>query len=190
MAEPNGFDAAVIGAGLVGSAVALGLRRQGQRVVLLDEGEDRWQASGGNFGLVWVQGKGARSRPYAAWTRASADAWPDFARGLAESAGLDVAYRKTGGLSLCLDEAALDARASLIRRMHNQPMPAANDAEMLDAATVHRMVPASGPPSLAPASARMTATPTRSRCFGRCRRPSSGGWHHPPGRAGRYHPGE
>jgi len=33
------FDVAVIGGGLVGSALALGLARAGQRVALLDEGD-------------------------------------------------------------------------------------------------------------------------------------------------------
>jgi hydrogen cyanide synthase HcnC len=145
MAERTDFDAAVIGAGLVGSAVALGLARAGQRVVLLDEGEDGWHASGGNFGLVWVQGKGARSGAYAAWTRASADAWPDFARSLGHETGLDVAYARTGGLSLCLDEAELEARTTLIKRMHNQPPPGANDAEILDASAVRKLVPSLGP---------------------------------------------
>ena len=145
MAEQGSFDVAVIGAGLVGSAVALGLARRGQRVVLLDEGEDRWHASGGNFGLVWVQGKGATSGAYAAWTRASADAWPAFADGLKDAVGLDVAYAKTGGLSLCLSEEELAARATLIKRMHNQPAPGANDAEMLDAAELRRLVPSLGP---------------------------------------------
>lgn len=144
-AEQGSIDVAVIGAGLVGSAVALGLARLGQRVLLLDEGEDRWHASGGNFGLVWVQGKGAGSGAYAAWTRASAEAWPTFAAELQDAVGLDVAYAKTGGLSLCLDEATLDARATLIKRMHNQPTPGANDAEMLDAAELHRLVPGLGP---------------------------------------------
>ena len=145
MVETATFDAAVIGAGLVGSAVALGLARAGRRVVLLDEGEDRWHASGGNFGLVWVQGKGAKSGAYAAWTRTAAEAWPAFADDLGEVAGIDVAYRKTGGLSLCLDEAELEARATMVKRMHNQPAPGANDAEVLDAAAVHRLVPSLGP---------------------------------------------
>lgn len=145
MADRNSFDAAVVGAGLVGSAVALGLAEAGLRVVLLDAGEDRWHASGGNFGLVWVQGKGASSAAYAAWTRAAADAWPDFARSLREASGLDVAYAKTGGLSFCLDETALEARATLLKRMHNQPYPGANDTELLDAATVHKLVPGLGP---------------------------------------------
>jgi len=39
MTETRDFDTAVIGGGLVGSAIAYGLARLGQRVVLLDEGD-------------------------------------------------------------------------------------------------------------------------------------------------------
>jgi hydrogen cyanide synthase HcnC len=62
-------DVAVIGGGLVGSAVAWGLARAGASVTLLDEGDDALRASRGNFGLVWVQGKGDGMPEYADWTR-------------------------------------------------------------------------------------------------------------------------
>ena len=65
-------DVIVIGGGLVGAALAYGLSREGQAVTLLDEGDNAFRASRGNFGLVWVQGKGSRSPAYARWTRASA----------------------------------------------------------------------------------------------------------------------
>ena len=54
----DGYDVVVIGAGLVGGAVACGLARAGQRVAVLDEEDATYRASRGNFGLVWVQGKG------------------------------------------------------------------------------------------------------------------------------------
>ena len=57
----DGYDVVVIGAGLVGGAVAYGLARAGQRVAVLDEEDATYRASRGNFGLVWVQGKGGRS---------------------------------------------------------------------------------------------------------------------------------
>lgn len=138
------FDWAVVGAGLVGSALAFGLVQQGQRVVLLDAGDDRWHASGGNFGLVWVQGKGAGASAYAAWTRRSSDAWPSFAGLLAQETGLDVAYARTGGLSICIDEEELDARATLVKRMHNQPEPGASDTEVIDREALRRLVPGVG----------------------------------------------
>ncbi|MFW5832516.1 MAG: NAD(P)/FAD-dependent oxidoreductase [Pseudomonadota bacterium] len=145
MAERAGYDVAVIGAGVVGSALALGLVRAGQRVALLDAGDDQLHASGGNFGLVWVQGKGAGVHGYAAWTRAAAELWPAFAADLRAASDVDVAYARTGGLAFCLGEAELERRVTLVKRMHNQPPPAANDTEILDEATVRRLVPGLGP---------------------------------------------
>src|SRR5206468_580857 len=74
------YDVAVIGGGLVGSAIAWGLARLGARVVVLDEGDIALRASRGNFALVWVQNKGNGLAPYGAWTLDSAQAWPGFAQ--------------------------------------------------------------------------------------------------------------
>src|ERR1700758_5253181 len=77
-------DVIVIGGGLVGSAVAYGMAREEARVLIIDEGDDAFGASVGNFGLVWVQGKGVGQPSYAAWTRNSAALWPSFADALRE----------------------------------------------------------------------------------------------------------
>ena len=58
MRQHTELDTLVIGGGVVGMAVAYGLARAGERVRLLDEGDDAFRAARGNFGLVWVQGKG------------------------------------------------------------------------------------------------------------------------------------
>ena len=51
------YDTIVVGGGLVGAAVAHGLGRLGEKVLVLDEGDVAFRASRGNFGLVWVQSK-------------------------------------------------------------------------------------------------------------------------------------
>jgi hydrogen cyanide synthase HcnC len=68
------YDAIIIGGGLVGSAIAWGLAREGLRCVLLDEGDIAYRASRGNFGLVWAQSKGLGAPHYQRWTRYSANA--------------------------------------------------------------------------------------------------------------------
>src|SRR5690348_4358112 len=90
-------DIAVIGGGLVGSAIAWGLARAGQRVTILDEGDVAYRASRGNFALVWVQSKGLGLPEYAAWTRRSSDAWVGFAQTLKDETELDVAFERNGG---------------------------------------------------------------------------------------------
>ena len=55
---------AVVGGGLLGAAIAWGLARAGERVVVVDEGDIAVRASRGNFALVWVQGKGMGMPPH------------------------------------------------------------------------------------------------------------------------------
>ncbi|MDM0037951.1 FAD-dependent oxidoreductase [Variovorax sp. J22G21] len=45
-------DVIVIGGGLVGTAVAYGLGQLGKRISVLDEGDDAFRASRGNFGFI------------------------------------------------------------------------------------------------------------------------------------------
>lgn len=110
-------DVCLIGGGLVGMAIALGLQRNGFHVAVLDEGDVALRASRGNFGLVWVQGKGDTLPEYADITRLSARLWPTFAASLQNSTGVDVQLQQRGGLYLCLTEQELDARTRMLGKM-------------------------------------------------------------------------
>jgi len=136
----DGADVAVIGGGLVGSAVAWGLGRSGASVIVLDEGDDAFRASRGNFGLVWVQGKGDGMPAYAAWTRHSAETWPTLAATLAEETGVDVGLRQPGGVEPLLDEAERDEAELEIKRMHNQGLPLWDSDQVADGANGTRML--------------------------------------------------
>jgi hydrogen cyanide synthase HcnC len=113
-------DLIVVGGGLVGGAIAWGAQAKGASVVLLDEGDIAYRAARGNFGLVWVQSKGAGMAPYAHWTRRSAALWPDLAARLHDTTGTDTALHQPGGLAFCLSDDEFSQRESLIRRMHNE----------------------------------------------------------------------
>ena len=139
------FDVAVVGGGLVGSALALGLARAGQRVALLDEDDAAVRASRANFALVWVQSKGLGLPEYAGWTIRSSDAWGEFAAGLKAETGLDVAFERPGGFHLALSEAELERRALQLRRLHNQPGIASYKTEIVDRAVLEASLPALGP---------------------------------------------
>ncbi len=102
------FDVIVVGGGLVGAAIAYGLARQHRaRTLLLDEGDIALRASRGNFGLVWVQGKGRGFPAYTRWTMASADAWPAFSEEIEDATGIDADYDRPGGVDLAFDAAEL-----------------------------------------------------------------------------------
>ncbi|MDR5815265.1 MULTISPECIES: FAD-dependent oxidoreductase [unclassified Caballeronia] len=136
-------DVLVLGGGLVGSAVAYGLAREGARVTVLDEDDGGLRASRGNFGLVWIQGKGYGLSPYARWSRSSALRWPDFAAALRAETGVDVALRQPGGFHFCFDDAELAERekrlSTLQAELGDYPY------QMLDAAEVRARIPQIGP---------------------------------------------
>ena len=140
----SGSDALVIGGGLVGAAIAYGLADLGLKVVILDEGDNAFRASIGNFGLVWVQGKGDGFRPYAEWTRSSANLWPGFAETLSSELGLNIGYRQPGGLHLCLSGPELKERGRLLQGMHRQAGPAGYEYQLLDRSDVREMLPSVG----------------------------------------------
>jgi hydrogen cyanide synthase HcnC len=142
---PNEFDVVVVGGGVVGSAIAWGLARCGQRVAVLDEGDIAYRASRGNFALVWVQSKGLGMPRYAAWTMRSANAWAGFAKTLAEETGIDVAHSRPGGLTLVLSGEEWETRAQAMERLQSQSGMQRFDWEMLDHARVKEMVPGIGP---------------------------------------------
>ncbi|MCC0064950.1 MAG: FAD-binding oxidoreductase [Defluviimonas sp.] len=109
-------DITVIGGGVVGLATALGLLRAGRRVTVLDGSDSDFRASQGNFGLVWLQGKGAGFAPYAAWTRDAVAAWPGFAATLGDLTGLDLALDQSGGFEFFTDPAEFQDFAAALER--------------------------------------------------------------------------
>jgi glycine/D-amino acid oxidase-like deaminating enzyme len=143
--QSRDYDVAVIGGGLVGSAIAWGLARAGQRVVVLDEGDIALRASRGNFALVWVQNKGNGLAAYGAWTLNSAALWPEFARELLEETGLDVKYERPGGFHMVLSPREYEVREANLRRLHAQPGMPHYEWEMMDHARLAAFLPDIGP---------------------------------------------
>lgn len=137
-------DLLVIGGGVVGAAIAYGASGKGVNTILLDEGDVAFRAARGNFGLVWVQGKGSNSPAYAAWTRHSAEMWPDFCQCLEDKTGDRLQYVRKGGLHLCVDAeelAGVSANMMKIREACDSPFP----FEVLDNQALRKLTPAIGP---------------------------------------------
>lgn len=129
----------VVGGGLVGLAIAYGLVRQKLRVTVCDEGDRDFRASRGNFGLVWVQGKGVDSAHYAQLTAYSARRWPDYAQRLQRDSGIDLGHVGQGGLSLYLDADELAQKSAAMAALKNHTP--GFTYQVLDAAGVRRYLP-------------------------------------------------
>ena len=143
-AAVNTAEVAVIGGGIVGLAIALGLTRNGHQVVVLDESDIALRASQGNFGLVWVQGKGDTLPEYAAISRQSARLWRSLSDQLLDSTGIDIQLQQKGGLFFCMTEQELNARQQMLEQMQ-QAAGGDYPFQVLDLKQVQELEPEAGP---------------------------------------------
>jgi glycine/D-amino acid oxidase-like deaminating enzyme len=137
-------DVLVVGGGLVGTAVAYGLAREGAKVTVLDQGDGGFRASRGNFGLVWVQGKGYGLTPYARWSRSSSRLWPGLAAALLQETGIDVSLKQPGGFHLCFSDEELAERETRLSALQTE-LGGEYPYQLLDARELRERIPAVGP---------------------------------------------
>jgi glycine/D-amino acid oxidase-like deaminating enzyme len=79
--------------------------------------------------------------PYQQLTRDSVDLWPEFSAELQATTSIDLQYERNGGLTLCVGEAELEARHAKMLRLHHQRDGGEPDWEMLDRATLAKLLP-------------------------------------------------
>lgn len=135
-------DAIVVGGGLVGAAVAFGLQRRGLSTIMLDEGDIAFRAARGNFGLVWVQGKGTDFPPYAQWTWVSAQSWSELNAEIQDLTHEDIGYRRPGGVDICIDAEEFEATRAQMCRLKSHASHF--EYEMLDRAALAEILPGLG----------------------------------------------
>lgn len=144
MTGAHEVDTLVIGGGVVGMAIAFGLASAGERVRVLDQGDQAHRAARGNFGLVWVQGKGLGCPEYARWSMDAAKQWAPFAQELEALTGVDVELSQAGGLALCLDEQDLAAKVANLERIR-ATVERDYPYQVLDAGSLRELSPFVGP---------------------------------------------
>lgn len=134
----------IIGGGVVGLSLAYGLLVQGKDVVVLDGADDDFRASRGNFGLIWVQGKGANEPAYARWTRQAAKLWPNYANDLKMKTGIDLAFSQKGGVDYFTNENALNSRVKVLSGLRDS-FDGDYPFNVLDHSALKKLVPEIGP---------------------------------------------
>ena len=131
----------VVGGGVIGVSLAYGMVKNGAKVILIDKVDNRLTASRGNFGLVWVQGKGKGMPRYVEWSIEATEKWPEFAENLETESGFNLNYEKTGGLNICLGEEEHEERVNLIEEMSQASSSGSYDCEMISIKELQGMIP-------------------------------------------------
>jgi glycine oxidase len=109
----NHFDAAVIGGGIIGCAIAWRLGQNGMRVVVIERGENGCEASWAAGGMLAPLAEAHHADAFFELAVASRAMYADFACELHKSTGIDIEYRTEGTLYLALsaaDEEELEQR--------------------------------------------------------------------------------
>ncbi|HLZ07903.1 MAG TPA: FAD-dependent oxidoreductase [Chloroflexota bacterium] len=134
-------DVVVVGAGLIGSAIALRLAQQGRSVVLLDRGEPGRESSSAAAGLLQPDaGREANPQTLGLWLRSLAQ-YSQFVDEIRQLTGAALEYRRCGRLVAALDE---EQEAALRIRAAHQ-VAAGIAYEWLAAEDVKRCEPAANP---------------------------------------------
>jgi glycine oxidase len=134
-------DVVVVGAGVLGSSVALRLAQAGRKVVVLERAVPGAEASSAAGGILSPGVEALEPGPFYALGRASLARYPDFVRDVEQLSGMSVGLRWGGTLEVALDDdhaKVLAARAEKIMR-HGLPV------EVLDDAAVRRLEPGVSP---------------------------------------------
>ena len=134
-------DIVVVGGGIIGFSLAYGLAKKGAHVNVLDNVKGMYSASRGNFGLVWVQGKGQGMPHYAEWTLQASREWHNFSEELSDASGIEIDYQQPGGFEVCLGEKEWSMRKAELEQLRDE-FPGGNyDYQMLDRKQMQEYIP-------------------------------------------------
>ena len=128
-------DAIVIGAGLVGSAIALRLAQEGLRVALLEKNVPGREASWAGAGMLSPAPDSPASIPLVPFGRASLSLYPEFIAEIEEISGRCAGYRRDGAIELLFSADAERQLSTLVALHHalglpTEPLPLDEAAKM------------------------------------------------------------
>ncbi len=134
-------DVAVIGAGLVGLAVARKVARSGGRVVVIDRDEPGSRASWAAAGMLAPQSEAEEPGPFISLLMNARDFYPSLVQDLEAETGIGVGYRQSGMIVLAFDEEEAAALDSLARWQESAALP----VERLSVADLGKLEPSLSP---------------------------------------------
>lgn len=114
------YEVAIVGGGIIGSAVAYGLARQGRRVALLDAASSVDRASRANMGIIYCQCKFLHHPRFVRWHLDSSALFPELIPELQELTGINIYYRPGGGLVPCMGEEEFEQRTAYIKGLQEE----------------------------------------------------------------------
>lgn len=130
-------DVVVIGAGVIGCAIARELARRGTDVLVVERDLPGRHASWAAGGMLSPLGEAGRHGAFLALADASLDLFPSFVHELHEETGIDVEYRTSGRLHVSIGDADDE-----LRRFASDPIAGRFDVTLIDAAAARALEPA------------------------------------------------
>jgi glycine oxidase len=139
MAEAH--DIVIVGGGVIGLSIAYALAREGAQPTVLDRRELGREASWAGAGLIPPPAERSLHQPVVALKSISARLFPGWSRALQEETGIDVGYRRTGGVDVAGTELEEQALRTAAGQWHAQGIA----FERLAPADIRRVEPALNP---------------------------------------------
>lgn len=136
MQKPPVSDFAIVGGGLTGVALAYGLARLGQSVVVLERRDQSQVLHQPGHGLLWAQGNLGAGAVQREWNNLALSRWCEFDEQLCQISASTTQYERPGGVWLAVDKLALQGRQL------QAEAEASDDPELewLDSETLLRLV--------------------------------------------------
>lgn len=137
MVKTKSADIIIVGAGVIGCAVAYHLAREGVAVVLLERGRVGREASWASAGIL-NHGRPASRHPYERLAALSRGLFEPLVKELIELTGVDPEYRSSGGIHVFLDEEGVEQA----RNYYRGSVLSGLEVEYLDPADLFELEPA------------------------------------------------
>jgi glycine oxidase len=130
-------DVVIVGAGVIGCAVARELARRGAKVTVVERDSPGRRATWAAAGMLSPLGEAGGGGPFLELADESLTRFAAFAASLREESGIDVEYRTAGKLHVALPEGDAELVA-----LASDPVAARFDVTLLDGAEARELEPA------------------------------------------------